>query len=61
METQISYEDLRVLIHIIDRGAERGIFAGTELSGIGAIRDRLAKITQPIEEKADSNEAGSPE
>ena len=62
MQLQITYDDLKALALIIDRGAERGIFTGSEMAGVGAIRNRLVSITQAMEtEEADLNEDESPE
>lgn len=37
----ISLADLQTLLQIVDLGAERGAFKGSELSQVGATRDKL--------------------
>jgi hypothetical protein len=50
------------MIIIIDRGAERGLFNGSEMAGVGSIRNRLTEITQAMEEAAsDEDEDERPE
>ena len=37
----LSVQDIAAAVQIIDIGSQRGAFRGSELSGVGTLRDRL--------------------
>jgi hypothetical protein len=50
-DLKLTLEDLNNLIAVIDRGSQRGIFAGAELSAIGALYMKLAQIAAQTADK----------
>jgi len=46
----ISLNDLSVLLTLVDLSAERGTFKGSELSQVGAVRDKLAAFLSSVAE-----------
>jgi len=45
---QIGIVDLQNVVKIIDAAAERGAFKGSELTAVGAVRDKVASFLAAI-------------
>jgi hypothetical protein len=56
---QINLFDLRNVVTIIDVAAERGSFRGQELSQVGQVRDKFARIVDSLTPKADAPAEGA--
>lgn len=52
---QITLIDLQNALRVIDVSAERGAFKGSELTSVGAIRDKLALFLEASLPKEESN------
>ena len=61
--TNLNVTDLAVMVNIIDAGAERGLFKGTELKVVGDLRERLVEFVKQVNDqnKEASNESTSTE
>jgi hypothetical protein len=61
-EPTISYEDLSLVLKVIDLAAGRGAFQGKELSAVGSLRDRIeAFLSSKKEEEIIPPEPSDPE
>lgn len=52
MDTNITINDIIMMVNIIDACSERGAFKGNELASVGTLRDKLANFVrenQPAE------------
>lgn len=49
--SEVSKEELRAVVQIIDICSRRGAFEGAELEGVGALRSRLVSILEPQQEE----------
>lgn len=58
---QINLFDLRNVVTIIDVAAERGSFRGPELSQVGQVRDKFARIVDSLTPKQETPAEGSTE
>ena len=64
VEVGITLQDLRMMVAVIDLGAKRGAYEGTELSLVGDLRGRLADFVNanvPEEEQEEAKEEGDAE
>ena len=57
----IGIQDLHVLLQIVDVSAERGTFKGSELSSVGAIRDKLANFVEFARQTEEAQQAAADE
>jgi hypothetical protein len=55
METNITINDVIMMVNIIDACSERGAFKGNELASVGTLRDKLANFAR-ANKPADENE-----
>ena len=56
-EPTISFQDLAVVINIIDKASKCGAFEGTDLSIVGQVRDRIqAFLVSHAEQTQESSE-----
>lgn len=46
METNITINDIIMMVNIIDACSERGAFKGNELASVGTLRDKLATFVR---------------
>lgn len=46
-DTKIDGHDLLLMLKIIDTSAEEGVFTGSNLSKVGALRDKIYKVLEP--------------
>jgi hypothetical protein len=46
METNITINDVIMMVNIIDACSERGAFKGNELASVGTLRDKLANFAR---------------
>lgn len=61
METNITLQDMVMMVNIIDACSERGSFKGNELMPVGQLREKLAafvKANQKPEENTAATENG---
>ena len=62
--TNVTLQDIAVVVQIIDACSERGSFKGNELSAVGALREKFNRIVQenaPKGEEAGTEDAGATE
>ena len=59
----LNVSDLAIMVNIIDSGAERGLFKGTELKVVGDLRERLVEFVKQANDqnKEAPNESTSTE
>ncbi len=59
--TNISVNDLAVMIQIIDLGSEKGLFKGPDLKPVGELRERLVAFIKSTQTEESANESNSTE
>lgn len=53
---QITVDDLRNLLQIVDVAATRGAYRGNELTAVGSVRDKLAAFLEAVTPKEEAPE-----
>lgn len=56
-----SLQDLENAVKVIDAACTRGAFRGEEMSGVGAVRDKLVSFIVASQPKAEGEEATAEE
>lgn len=55
METNITLQDMAIMINVIDVCSERGAFKGAELATVGQLREKIAVFVKKNQPEQPSN------